>query len=61
MIASSYQSVTTVALICVVAFRTAPPVGGLSCFVYKVTIELITVIQKLPLDTYNKKPTIRWD
>ena len=28
----TYLSATTVALICVVAFRTAPPIGGLSCF-----------------------------
>ena len=29
------KSVTTVALICVVAFRTAPPTGGLSCCNYE--------------------------
>ena len=56
--ASTYLLVTTVALICVVAFRTAPLIGGLSCFFFnKVTTELIIVMQKLPLDTYNKAIT----
>ena len=30
VIASTYLSVTTVALLCVIVFRTAPPVGGIS-------------------------------
>ena len=35
VIASTYLS-TTVALICIVAFRTAPPISGLSCFCFRV-------------------------
>ena len=33
MIANIYLSVTTVALICAVALRTALPIGGLSCYI----------------------------
>ena len=40
VISSTRLSVaTTVALICVVAFRTAPPIGGLSCIYFLVRRE----------------------
>ena len=31
---SKFLSITTVGLMCVVAFRTAPPIGGLSCSIF---------------------------